>query len=325
MIRSLKPLAFLAIPIALALPAAAQTTTAPVGVVKITIEAAPEEGASKLSAISATLRHQIAHQGVATGLGTYAASSQTLESGVTDWSSDQWTATPHLCYIENTNGAEEAYLITDMNAATGQLTLSTSFNLTARYSATPTYRIVQASTLASIFANLSTPFHTSDRVYVWNGSSWDTFLHLGGFWRKTTAPADNADNTVIFPDEGIFVLRSQTTPITITLNGSVPTATQVSTLPGPAVSFISSRYPVGTTLDTSGINDANWTSSDRLYLWNGASWDTYLVLAGTWRKTTAPTVDAGATVIDPDSAIFLSRTVAVTPENGAITQPKPYQ
>lgn len=318
----------------------AQTVTDPVGVVKLTVAAAPAVGQSKLTAISATLRGAVEHQGVATSVGTfspqvgdpdnptgppaYVAPTQPLNTGVTTWSAGQWTSAPHLCYIENAAGAEEAYLIAGMNEATGVLTLATNFDLTARYTSTPTFRICKAMTLGGVFANIDNAFTTSDRVFLWEGGGWKSYLYAGGFWRNTDAPTVNANGAVIFPDEGIFVQRAATTPIVVTINGSVPTTPQITTIGGPSFKFASSRYPVDTTINNLGFNDANWTTSDRLYIWNGNGWTSYLYAGSIWRDTDAPTIDAGATVVPADSAIFVSRAASITDSDGAVVHPKPY-
>lgn len=324
---TLKPLGLLVLPFVCIASLKAQTVADPVGVVKVTIAAAPAAGQSKLTAISATLRGAIDYQGTATSIGTFATTSQPLNTGVTTWTATQWTAEPHLCYIENAAGAEEAYLITATDESTGVLTLATSYDFSARYTATPTYRICKAHTLAGIFSNLTVSgvagtFDSSDRVYVWDGSEWKTYFYNGN-WKLTTDIFGNADNTVIFPDEGLFISRSQTTDIIVTLNGSVPTNNQVVTIEDAA--FISNRYPVGTTLASSGINDANWTSNDRVYIWNGTEWDTYFH-NGTWKKSTDIFGNADTTVIAADSALFITRAAAVTPSNAdaGVTQPTPY-
>ncbi|MDG1358654.1 MAG: hypothetical protein P8P36_10710, partial [Akkermansiaceae bacterium] len=78
----------------------AQVTTEPIGVVKITCSG------SAVTTISASLRGSTEYQGVAAFI-----AAGTISTGVTTWSAAQWTTEPHLCYIENAAGAEEAHLI----------------------------------------------------------------------------------------------------------------------------------------------------------------------------------------------------------------------
>jgi len=324
MIKSLKPLALLALPLAFS-TLSAQTTTDPVGVVKITIEAAPSAGATKLTAISATLRNSISYQGVATSIGAFAANAQPIETGVTTWTAAQWTTEAHLCYIENAAGAEEAYLITGMNETTGQLTLSTTFDITTRYSATPTYRIVKAHTIGSLFGVTNVLFHGDDRIYLWNGTSWIIYYYDGSKWVNALDPFTSANNVVVYPSEGIFIERTQATAIDLTFNGSVPTSNQISTISGPGLTFISSNYPVDTTLATMAIQDTvSWSGDDRLFIWNGSQWDSYLYDSSNWYKVTDPFTPVNNTPVVADSAIFIKRQSTSTEEEAELTNPLPY-
>ena len=79
----------------------AQEFTDPVGYVKITCSG------SAVTTISASLRGITEYQGAAASI-----AAGTISTGVTSWSAAQWTTEPHLCYIENAAGAEEAHLIT---------------------------------------------------------------------------------------------------------------------------------------------------------------------------------------------------------------------
>ena len=331
-----KPLTLLAIPLALCATLNAATTTDPVGVVKITI-AGTGGGSNKLTAISATLTNSTAYQGTATlNVGTFSTDSQPLETGVTTWSATEWTAEPHLCYIENTAGAEEAYLIT-ANATDGVLTLSTTFDLNSRYTSTPNYRIVKAHTFGSLFGTdgASVPFKQSaaisqaDNIYIWNGSSWVTYYHDGSNW-SSTGSFGSVNDAVIFPDEGMFVLRRDTSDITITLNGSVPTKVQVSTIAGSKITFLSTRYPVDTTVANLGLTSLpNWQSSpasssaDRFYLWNGTAWDIYWHDGSSW-VSTATFGNVDNTAIPADSAIFVKRVSSSTEAVSANEHDLPY-
>jgi len=89
------------------------------------------------------------------------------------------------------------------------------------------------------------------------------------------------------------------------------------------VAFVSNRYPIGTTLDSTGIQDDNWTVADRLYIWNGSNWDAYL-FSTFWRKTTAGGVNANSTPIEPDSAMFIKRSTPIAAPTADVTHPKPY-
>lgn len=343
----LHTLAALSLPILAGSTLNAQTVTDPVGVVKVTIEAAPSAGQTKLTAISATLRGAIDYQAVATSVGAFNADAgnnpsnpdQPITQTGAGWTANQWTTEPHLCYIENAAGAEEAYLIKSHTADT--LTLATSFDFSARYTSTPTFRICKANTLGSLFGTSSVPFLTAasssnaDNIYAWNGSSWVTYHHNGSSWQSpATAFGGNVNNNVIFPDEGLFVLRRDTSAIELSFNGSVPTKPQISTIPGDGLTFVSSRYPINTRLVDLGFqNLPNWQSAvsssnaDNVYVWNPTnnSWTTYWFDGTTWESpATAFGGDANNEVIAADSAVFVLRRSTAAASGASNTHTSPY-
>lgn len=331
---TLNRIGLLALPMLISASLDAATFSDPVGVVKITIAAAPAAGQSKLTALSATLRGAIDYQATATSIGTFAGTSQPLNTGVTTWTATQWTAEPHLCYIENAAGAEEAYLITAMDNSTGVLTLATTFDFSTRYPATPTYRICKANTLGSLFGTTTVPFYSAsssadaDVIYAWDGSGWDIFWHNGSTWKKAGL-FGSADGIVIFPDDGLFVKRTQPSEIVLTLSGSVATKAQISTIPGSSSSFIGSRYPVGTTVNSLGLNNLpNWLSAasssdaDRFYVWNDG-WAIYWHNGTTWKKS-GLFGNADNEPIAADSAIFVQRFSSSAAEDSANAHPLPY-
>lgn len=321
----------------------AQTVTDPVGVVKITVAPAPSAGQTKLTAISATLRGAIAYQASATSIGAYNADAgstppnpdQTLTQTGAGWTTNQWTTEPHLCYIENASGAEEAYLIKSHTADT--LTLATSFDFSSRYTSTPTFRICKANTLGSLFGttSLDVPFkqhinvNQADNIYIWNGTLWDTYWFTGSVWLSTAIPT-SANNVVVFPDEGIFVLRRDTSSINLTFNGSVPTKKQVSTVAGTGLTFLSTRYPVDTTVSNLGLASLpNWTTAndssaaDRFYVWNGSTWDFYWNNGAVWLSSAIPTA-ADNVIIPADSAIFVLRVSSASEAQSPNVHDLPY-
>ena len=74
-------------------------------------------------------------------------------------------------------------------------------------------------------------FAADDRVFVWDGSEWLSFQKNGfGNWALASNLFGNENDTVIFPDEGMFILRSATSAIELTLFGEVPAVPQISTI-----------------------------------------------------------------------------------------------
>jgi len=321
----------------MALPSSGETIyTIPNGYTKITITPADVSG-SKLTSISATLLQDVELAGSVT-LGTYtdnadpAKDTNTLSvSGVT-WAADEWTAEPHIAYIsvqddvDNADGiapAEEAFFIT-ANTVGGGITVETTFDLANKFPATTSIKIRKANTVASILNSLSTgsaTFQSADRVFVWNGTGWQSLRILSGTWRDADSLTTIVNGMVIFPEEGIFVQRTGTGVMSLTLFGEVPAAPQIATI--EANGFLSSRYPVGTTLASLGLQDANWQTADRVYVWDGSSWLSNRFLSGNWRNSDSLTQITNDLVISSSTAVFVSRDAPIAGSGGGVITPFP--
>lgn len=330
-------LASLFIATAMAIPLHGETVyTVPQGYTKIDITPADGNGA-KLTAISATLLQDVEFSG-SVSLGAFtdnadpAKDTQTLSvSGVT-WAPDEWTSEPHIAFVAvqddagNADGiapAEESFLIT-ANTVGGEFTIETTFNLTEKFPATTAIKIRKANTVASVLNSLSagsTAFQSADRVFVWNGANWQSLRVLSGTWRDADALTTIVDGMVIFPEEGIFIQRTGTGAMSLTLFGEVPAAPQIATI--EANGFLSSRYPVATTLINLGIQDSNWQVGDRLYAWDGTAWLSNRFISGTWRNSDSLTQVTDNLVISPSNAVFVSRAAGISGSGGGVTTPFP--
>ena len=275
--------------------------TDPVGITEMTVVGAPPTpvGATKSSVIGVTLRHPVAYEGTATSIGSFASpSSQDLNTGVTSWTVGQWTNEPHLCYVENAAGAEEAYLITAVNVSTGVLTLSTAFDISTRYPSAPKFTIVKAHTLGNLFGTTAAevPFKqatassNADNLYLWRINTWNTYWHNGVSWQSAaTAFGGDENDRVVFPDDALFILRRDTPSINLVFTGSVPVKPQISTLPGEASRLTTSRYSEPVRVNQLGFESlTNWLSApsaanaDKFYIWTGSSWKTYWHTGSNW-------------------------------------------
>lgn len=332
----------------LSTPATAQTVyTSPQGYSRITIAAADAPGESKLTSISASLMSEAGFSGAAT-LGTYtnlpdpSPDTQTVNVTNVTWAANQWTTEPHLAYLsvaddannaDGINPAEEAYLIIG-HSTNGELTLECEFDLSTRFPANTTVTIRKAITLDSFFGDSSSSFAANDLVYLWSGSKWDSYQWVGGgsgYWAATTDGfTDVGSSTVIYPDEGLFISRTATSDIQVTIFGEVPVAPQISTIKG--ASFVASRYPIDTTILDTGIANENWTASDLLYVWNqdalpAPKWDSYQFVPGApgyWAATTDGFTPVNDTLIRANSAMFVVRANSVGAENGATISNLPF-
>jgi hypothetical protein len=321
---------------ALSLPASSETIyTIPQGYTKVTIAGAPSIGATSLTALSVTLLNDTAFAGSTTiDSGSFNADpdgdpdtqdgTQEINVPGVTWTAGQWTSSPHVVYVADGNGGEQAFLISSHNTS-GEITLITTFNLTSlvdhdkdagtadvpRFPASTTVKIRPANTLQSIFADQISDFASDDRIFVWTGSNWNSFLKNGfGNWAPTTNSFGNANNTVIFPDEGMFILRSATSVINLTFFGEVPAVKQIANIEKQA--FLSNRVPIDTTLSGLGLNNSDWQSDDRVFVWDGTSWVGYLVNGfGNWAPVTNSFGNSNDLVISANSAVFVTREAAI--------------
>jgi len=339
----------------LASPLTAQTIyTIPQGYTKVTIAAAPAAGQTSLTAISVSLLNDSDFSGLAS-LGSFSAGSQTLTVTGQTWASNEWVNNgPYLAYItatdsdpgDNIPAPEEAFLISGNTS--DSLTLSTSADLTAtttagpsRFPSSTTVKIRKANTIGSIFGTTgpTVPLQQfsvssfADNVHVWGGESWITYFFDGTSWQRDSAEgAPDPANDVIYPEEGIFVLRRGTTPITLTLFGETPAKPQISTIAGPGLVLTSNRMPIPVTIDSLGFDDLpGWAKfsvssfADRVYRWNGSDWATYFHNGTEWELASLPSNTF--TVTDPipaNTALFVDRRSTGDETNSGAISELPY-
>lgn len=307
--------------------AQATSYTLAAGYVQVTVPG------NSLGAISATLQNKSDHTSNATVNNDWTAgnpSTQTLTVAGAGWTAGQWTSSGYLAYVCDSNGGEEAFLITSNTSDT--LTIAAEFNLLAPERNIPTTASISirlAQTVGGLFGvGANTQFTTADKVYLWDGSGWTTYrVNLAGNWTKIGF-FGTVNNDVVFPDEGLFVQRNDAADIVFTFFGDVPGKAQVTTMPGPGLQFVSMRYPVATTIGQLGFETLpGWvkgTSGDLVYLWDGNGWVTYYyTTANTWRKVGGFGTFENDPVA-PDSAIFVSRVGTGTPAESANQHALPY-
>lgn len=295
-------------------------TTAPVGYVTVTFP-----GSNSLTAVSVTLAKSPEYSGVSTS-----QTATTVVSTGANWTAGAWTG--KLVYLENSTGAEEAFLITANTADT--LTVSSSFDLTTRYTGARKFTINAAHTIGSLFGTTAAEVKfaqgtvdVADLIYLWNGTGYTTYNFNGSTWRRSTS-LGNANNDIVYPDEGFFVLRRSATPVDVVFAGQVPVKPQTTTIPGNGQTNVSSRFPVGATISSMGFQSLpGWTSTvaateDRIYVWNGASYVTYWYNGTNWRRSTG-LGNANNDVIPANSFMFVFRTNAGS-TNEFATSPLPY-
>ncbi|MCE9609337.1 MAG: hypothetical protein K8R23_03820 [Chthoniobacter sp.] len=327
-------------------------TTTPVGFVTVTIPAAPSANVPSSRALSIPLYKS------ADFVGAVAAVDSVNQLSLTGaaFTVGQFASTtaPRLVRVKTSATAAHVgkFFIITANTAT-QLTVDltgtgvTNIADVITAGVTPdTVEILPANTIGTVFGNASTlptlaagaTASAADNVLLWNGTAWDTYFWTGtagspnNIWKRT----GNTDrsNTVIYPDDGVFVVHKDTgSQAVITLMGTVPSTSEQSDIGASGNSFLANRFPTDTTLGSLGLHllpgwssGATANSADTVNVWNAttSAWDTYFWtgLIGSpnniWKRT--GNTDRSSTVISAGTAIYIAHTGASL----NLTQALPY-
>ena len=275
--------------------ASAQTTatTVPVGFLTATIPAAPSLTTPASAVVSIPLYQTAVFQSTVATVGP--ATTKFTISGA---AFGNLTTVPHLVRVKTSvtpSHVGRFFLIT-ANTAT-ELTVALPFgmgNVSAAVSLGDSCEVVPANTFGNVFQAVLPQIKKSgdpdeaDNFLLWNGVTWNTYYYDSdqGFWASASV-FGSQNNTVILPDEGLFIVHKLTAAIPLVLMGTVPSTAEQSDLPGgtpaaPGQNFVSNRFPVNTTFGTMALqNLPGWVRSgdpdeaDNALLWNGTTWNTY--------------------------------------------------
>jgi hypothetical protein len=343
-----RPLAATAVVLlGLSLCAGAQTaTTDPVGFMTLPVSAAGATGAKALSFRALGLTRPVDFQGVASAVSVNPLNSQTPDSiSATSpgWVTNQFNGANGKYYVEllgaaGIAGAGTTYDILSTTVAfdsntqviTGTLTLAQ--RLADNVSGTPGFRIRKHWTIADVFGATNNQglaggtYTTADLIQVYSGGTYLKYYYntAAAGWRQGTDPTTDVAGTVLYPDDGLVIIRqgantTQTTQVVLT--GAVKTG-QTSFPIVPGQNFLANPYAGPMTLASSNLytNDPATglaagfaTTADQVLIYNGATYDTYYYSAGGspgtgWRKVTGGAADASATPI-PAGYSFVVRRV----------------
>lgn len=273
-------------------------TTDPVGF--FTKALAASGGSTRVSsAVSFPLYRPPVYTAAATSVTDGSPTSTCQVNGFNAGTTDVIT-NPHLLRVKaatDTSHVGRFFLIT---AASGdQLTLSTT-TLSASLSIGDTCEVLPANTLASVFGNppvagwqQGASANSADNIYVWSGTGWLTYFYSNssGSWLQSGSFGPK-NNTILYPDEGVFIARLGTSPISLVTTGTVPTTTERTDMNAAGSTFMSNRFPVDTQIGAIGIQSTTgWVSgssantADKVLVWNGTGWLTYFYNGTNWKKS----------------------------------------
>jgi len=298
------------------------------------------------------------------GAVTSSADATHLTQTGAGWTAGEWTNTPH--YVRMTSGASNGKWSTIVNNTTDTLELETGLTI-----ASPnTYRIEQHWTLNNVFRPWleGTSFFTSTpqglgvnyktQVLTYNTtttganqSAPNTYYYLNSAWRKTPNKTVDVGNTILRPEEFMFLRNSGTNVVlTFFALGEVQEGTlrkSLATLSGANDIYVGTGRPVTMTLAQLGLGGtAAFQSStksgipiiykDLILVYNNTATgankspaDTYFYLEATgnvgWRKTGRPnTEDWGSSNVVFAAEGFVIRKAGGTPTVNEWSATAPY-
>ncbi len=309
----------------------AQTaSTVPVGFMTVTIPASPDGIIASSAAMSVPLYKAADFTGA---VSTVDSSTQFTATGAS-WVAGAFAnaAAPRLVRIKA--GAQVGKIFPVTANTTNQLTIAG--DLTGVLSIGDSIEVLPANTLGLLFGSTTPVLQTgatattpgADNVFILTNNTWGTYYHNGVNWKKSGSLA-NQNNTIIYPDDGVFVVHYGTSPVALTFVGTVPSTSEQTDLVGSGSTFIANRFPVDTQLLATGIhlipgwvNGATVDVADNVFAWNAAQnkWDTFYHNGVNWKKS-GSLANQNTTVIPSGSAVVIKRSSA-TP--ATLTQALPY-
>jgi uncharacterized protein (TIGR02597 family) len=306
-----------------------EVTSDPVGYQRVALQPAPAPSFPGGTLIGCPLSRPTVSQASVTSL-----SGSTVSCTAEGWTDGGFASSPHFACFRTGTNAGRSYLI--LASSTNQLTLDTEGDdLASRVGGGDIVGIIPAWTLGEMFGSSSVPFLTGasaatcDNVLLWGGSSFEAFFHDGSVWRTGTSAASQ-NNTVIYPDEGIFVIRRSTEALDINLLGSVPVTDLKTKILGTGAGVVTTRFPVDMTLAVLGLHqlpgwqkNANFTLADRVLVWSTANqWETYWHDGANWRKVGSSAVQNGH-IFPAATGLYIKRQGG-TGQDQTLSQTRPY-
>ena len=261
--------------VAVAASASAQTVfTKPAGYVKLHATAASSSSEPSFNFVNHALAQKRKSLGEITAGGT-----DTLTSGGSSWTADQFAGSegPHFALI--TSGAMEGQIYDIESNTTDTLTLVMDSGDTSGLVG-DSFRIYQHNTLGSVFGTedpTADGFLSGDSsddasqilfyeaesqsfsVYFFNTNEGDVFTSFHVGWVSQGSPTVPAEDTIIPPNQGFIILSRNTAAFEIPVFGDVIDEDVTVPILAEGYNLITVPYPVATgfTLATSGLYDAD--------------------------------------------------------------------
>ena len=321
--------------------ARAQTiaTTTPVGYITVTIPAATPPTIPEVNVAFAVQLYNLSDfQGA---VATITAPNQFTLTGASFTAGAFATASAPRG-VRIMTGSQQGLLLLVTANTTNQLTVALPSGVTdinTLLAVGNTVQVLPVNTMGSLFGS-TTPLLTpganasvADVVFILSkdvsgADQWLTYFHNGTSWRQSGI-GGNKNDTILYPDEGVFIVHRGASPVTLTMMGTVPSTNEQTDLFGSGSTFMANRFPIDVQFGNSGIDtSAGWvkasnaTSADKVYLWDTTElvWQTYFHNGTSWRRSGIGG-NRNTDIIKAGTAVVISRS---SPTGATLTQTLPY-
>lgn len=247
---------------------AQSVSTIPVGYQTITINGSPDGSTPAFTSVSVGFLKESLYNGSLTSTPTSSVITDTAATLTPDTYDTQDAAGNSAYYVEITSGSNEGLIldITD-NTAT---TITTGSDLTGVLASGDTFAIKAHTTLSDIFGSANSAglesggdAASSDLIYVMSTdgtAQYTTYYYqtdelgfLGGTgWRVNGDSSTDMSSVRIAPDDGVFVRRTESGDLSVTVSGHVKDAAHNRVLPA-GYSLVAYPFPLNVALSDSGI------------------------------------------------------------------------
>ena len=301
-------LMLLSLPFAGAPLRAANLVSEPVGCVRVVIPA-PATGETTRKVVGIPFNRASVFRGIVTSV-----SGSTIKAGTPAWTSGQFVSAVHYLKFRTGPNVGRYFTVTANTADT--LTVSAPGVAIAENQA---FEIFPAQTLGSLFGTTSVALQTgpdeasADLVRIQNGTVWNTYFHTGTQW-QISGGTSSQNGAVIRPEQGIIVVASGISPVSLALRGSVSITSESSVIPGTGEALVANRLPFDTTLSALKIQSLpGWTKgasasvADNLMRWNGTSWNVYYHTGARWQMAGSQASQDGASLPAGESLLIRRR------------------
>ena len=309
----------------------ATVSSDPVGFVTLPIAGAPGGEARAFSYLGISLLNPVSYQGTITSFAGYSVTDLNAS-----WTTDEFNGANGNFFLEIISGPYAGLMTDILAAAVPGNTLRIADDLSSLLVPGELYRIRKHRTLGDVFGasdesglNGGATLAEGDEVRVLDSAS-QTFVtyyfKTGGFggvgWRSDTDAVTDASGTILYPDQGILIVRKVAGDISLIFTGTVKTGPTVVGVESN-VNLIANIYPAGTlTIANSGLyvgNDSlglaggeTISTADEVRIFDGSIFENLFYKTGGfggtgWRSSTDAVTDASQMPIPPGSSMYVIR------------------